>query len=101
MEPSVVFAGDEYDPISSFGEKRQLLSRFGVRHGRCHTSPIPGLFRAVRAAMAEELDWEQEAFDKAFREVFMQGMAKADWKALVASGLPPAPQASTLPPPAN
>ena len=46
-----------------------------------HTTAIPGLFRAGRAAMAEELDWEQEAFDEAFREVSEQGMAKADFKA--------------------
>ncbi len=48
-----------------------------------HTGPIPGLFRSGRAAMAEELDWELEAFEEAFREVFRQGMAKADWKAKV------------------
>lgn len=48
-----------------------------------HTGPIPGLFRAGRAAMAEELDWELEAFDKAFQEVFHQGMVKADFKARV------------------
>jgi len=48
-----------------------------------HTGPIPGLFRAGRAAMAEELEWETEAFDKAFGEVFRQGMAKADFKARV------------------
>jgi hypothetical protein len=46
-----------------------------------HTTAIPGLFRAGRAAMAEELGWEQEAFDKAFLEVSGQGMAKADFKA--------------------
>jgi len=46
-----------------------------------HTGPIPGLFRAGRAAMAEELDWDIEAFDKAFQEVFENGMAKADFKA--------------------
>ena len=45
-----------------------------------HTGPIPGLFRAGRAAMAEELDWDQEDFDKAFTEVSEQGMAKADFK---------------------
>lgn len=44
-----------------------------------HTTSVPGLFRAGRAALAEELGWEQEAFDKAFAEVFQQGMAKADW----------------------
>ena len=48
-----------------------------------HTGPIPGLFRAGRAAMAEELDWDVEAFDKAFQEVFQQGMVKADFKARV------------------
>jgi hypothetical protein len=30
--------------------------------------------------MAEDLDWDLEAFDKAFQEVFQLGMAKADWK---------------------
>ena len=48
-----------------------------------HTGPIPGLFRAGRAAMAEDLEWELEAFDKAFGEVFRQGMVKADFKARV------------------
>jgi len=33
--------------------------------------------------MAEELDWEIEAFDEAFREAFAQGMVKADFKARV------------------
>ena len=46
-----------------------------------HTTAIPGLFRAGRAAMAEELNWELEAFDEAFQEVFAQGMVKADFKA--------------------
>lgn len=46
-----------------------------------HTGPIPGLFRAGRAGMAEELGWELEDFDKAFAEVFQQGMAQADFKA--------------------
>lgn len=47
------------------------------------TGPIPGLFQAGRAAMAEALDWDQEAFDKAFREALAQGMVKADFKARV------------------
>jgi len=33
--------------------------------------------------MAEELDWEIEAFDEAFLEVFREGMAEADFKARV------------------
>jgi hypothetical protein len=48
-----------------------------------HTSAIPGLFKAGRAAMAEDLNWELEAFDEAFREAYQQGMVKADWKAKV------------------
>lgn len=46
-----------------------------------HTGPIPGLFRAGPAAMAEELGWSPEAFTKAFHEVFAKGMVKADFKA--------------------
>lgn len=45
-----------------------------------HTSPIPGLFRAGRAAMAEELGWGLEDFDDAFAEVLTQGMVEADFK---------------------
>jgi hypothetical protein len=48
-----------------------------------HTGAIPGLFRAGPAAMAEELGWPLEAFREAFREVFEQGMAIADWEARV------------------
>jgi hypothetical protein len=46
-----------------------------------HTGPIPGLFRAGQAAMAEELDWDLEGFREAFQEAFQKGMVKADWKA--------------------
>ena len=44
-----------------------------------HTSSIPGLFDAGRARLAEELEWTLEAFDRAFEEVFRQGLAKADF----------------------
>lgn len=44
-----------------------------------HTTSLPGLFRAGRAALAEELGWPVDAFDKAFAELFKQGLAKADW----------------------
>ena len=46
-----------------------------------HTKQIPGLFRAGRASMADELNWEPEAFAEAFQEIFDRGMAKADFKA--------------------
>ncbi len=45
------------------------------------TGPIPGLYSAGRAAMAEALAWEIEDFEKQFAEVSQQGMVKADWKA--------------------
>jgi hypothetical protein len=48
-----------------------------------HTGPVPGLFRIGRAAMAEELGWELEDFDKAFQEAFAQGLVVADFKARV------------------
>lgn len=66
----------ELSPLPPSGQSLWLFLLTGP-----HTGPIPGLFRAGRAAMAEELGWEQEAFDKAFKEVFDQGMVKADWKA--------------------
>ena len=48
-----------------------------------NTSPIPGLYKAGRMAMAEELGWDLEDFDKAFQEVFDLGMVKADFEARV------------------
>lgn len=47
------------------------------------TGIIPGLYKAGRAAMAEELGWEVEAFDLALGEVLALGMAKVDLKARV------------------
>ena len=47
------------------------------------TGPIPGLFKAGPASMAEDLGWSVEAFREAFREVFREGMVKADFKARV------------------
>lgn len=44
---------------------------------------VPGLFRAGRAMLAEELRWPQEAFDKAFQEASDLGMVKADFDARV------------------
>lgn len=47
------------------------------------TGIIPGLCRIGEAAFAEQLGWSVEGFREAFREVFRQGMAEADWKARV------------------
>jgi len=45
------------------------------------TTNMPGVQPVGRLGFAEMLDWEPEAFDKAFAEVFGQGLVKADWKA--------------------
>lgn len=47
------------------------------------TGIIPGLFKAGRAAMAEELGWEVEAFDLALDEALALGIVKADMQARV------------------
>lgn len=47
------------------------------------TGIIPGLFKAGRAAMAEELGWEVEDFDLALGEALALGMVKADMQARV------------------
>ena len=48
-----------------------------------NTNVIPGLYRAGAAAMAEELGWSLEGFQKAFQEVLNQGLVKADFQARV------------------
>lgn len=45
------------------------------------TGPIPGLYRAGRAAMAEELEWPLEDFYTHYAELEARGMVRADWKA--------------------
>lgn len=41
---------------------------------------IPGLYRAGKAAMAEELGWEIDQFEKIFEQLEKAEMVKADWK---------------------
>ncbi len=45
------------------------------------TTRIPGLLSIGEAGLAESIGWDLEGFRKAFREVFSQGMAEADWQA--------------------
>jgi hypothetical protein len=45
------------------------------------TGPVPGLFHAGRASLAEELGWNKDDFDKAFSELENQGLVKADFNA--------------------
>jgi hypothetical protein len=48
-----------------------------------HTCPLPGLFSAGEAGLAEALGWPLAGFRRAFKEIQAQGMAKADWTARV------------------
>jgi len=43
--------------------------------------PVPGLFQAWEAGLAQALGWPLEAFQEAFWEVSREGLAKADWEA--------------------
>ncbi len=43
-----------------------------------HTGPIPGVFACGRAAMAEALDWEPEAFGSCLAELVEAGMVEYD-----------------------
>jgi hypothetical protein len=45
------------------------------------TTSLPGVIPAGRAQLTEALGWTFEVFDEAFRQVFEQGMAEADWDA--------------------
>lgn len=42
------------------------------------TGPIPGVFVAGRAALAEALDWEVEAFDACLAELVREGLVRFD-----------------------
>jgi hypothetical protein len=46
-----------------------------------HTGIIPGLSKARRGGIADELAWTLEGFDTAFKEITSQQMAEADWQA--------------------
>lgn len=48
-----------------------------------HTTQIPGLYRAGKAAMAEDLGWSTEALHEALQEALNEGMAEADFSARV------------------
>jgi hypothetical protein len=47
------------------------------------TGVIPGLIHAGEAALAEALGWPVAKFRRAFRELEAQGLASADWSALI------------------
>lgn len=63
-------------PLEPSGQALFLMLMVGPQ-----STNIPGLQPVGRLAFAEQLSWEPEAFDKAFAEVFREGLAKADWKA--------------------
>jgi len=42
---------------------------------------IPGVFSIGEMALAEQLEWSVEGLREGYRELFREGLAKADWKA--------------------
>lgn len=66
----------ELSPLPASGQSLFIY----LLTGPC-TGIIPGLFRAGRAAMAEELGWSIEDYDLALGELMALGMVKADLKA--------------------
>lgn len=66
----------ELSPLPASGQSLFIY----LLTGPC-TGIIPGLFRAGRAAMAEELGWSIEDYDLALGELIALGMVKADLKA--------------------
>ncbi len=48
-----------------------------------HTCPLPGLFTAGEAGLAEALSWPLAGFRRSFRQIEAQDMVKADWRARV------------------
>lgn len=63
-------------PLEPSGQAMFIMLLIGPQ-----TTNVPGVQPVGRMAFAEILGWEPEALDKAFREVFEQGLAKADWNA--------------------
>ena len=44
-----------------------------------HTTAVPGLYRAGRAQLAEDLGWPLHEFDRCLGELVEQDMVRADW----------------------
>ncbi len=72
--------GDEkirrLSPLQPSGQALFLILLTGTQ-----TTSMPGVQPVGRMALAEMLEWDLEAFDKAFAEVLREGLAVADWKA--------------------
>ena len=73
-----IWADEKFRALSPIPPSGQSLWLFLLTGP--HTGPIPGLFRAGKMAMAEELGWSSKAFSKAFAELEAQKMVKADWE---------------------
>lgn len=76
-----MWADEKFRRLSSPGPNAQSLWFFLLTSP--NTSNIPGLFRAGKAGLAEELNWNSKGFAEAFGELFAEGMVKADWDSRV------------------
>lgn len=74
-----MWTDERFRRLSSPPPNGQSLFQYLIT-GR-ETSSIPGLFEAREVALADRLNWPLEGLREAFREVFREGMAEADWSA--------------------
>ena len=44
------------------------------------TGMIPGLYRASKVGLADELEWDVAEFDRCFQEIERAGAVQADWR---------------------
>lgn len=73
-----MWADDRFLALSSAPPNAQSLWLYLLTGP--HLGPVPGLFCAGEAALAERLGWPLRAFRRCWAELENAGMAKADWR---------------------
>lgn len=74
-----IWGDEKFSSLSSMPPSAQGLWLFLLAYPA--QDAIPGVYRAGRASMAEQLDWSVDDFDRCFNEIAELGMAAADWSA--------------------
>lgn len=77
--PKMWHAGSSFRKLSPLNPSGQALWIYLL----CGdvTGSLPGVLTVGEKALAENLQWDLEAFRHAFGEVFREGLVKADWNA--------------------